>query len=132
MPRLFPKPTVPGFYWAKMICGPSPSAEKWEVFEVDENFGVWGICDDLSFTCDDFEWGPRVMPPFDGPTGTVADISDDDLLRRAVRSARSTRYSVGAPHPRWVAVKDALALGRTYSAQLCERFGFDPDEKVKR
>lgn len=80
MPRLFPKPTVPGFYWAKMICGPPSSEEKWEVFEVEENLSVWGIGSDFSFTVDDFQWGPRVMPPFDGPTGTVADISDDDFV----------------------------------------------------
>lgn len=58
----------------------------------------------------------------------VSSIPDEELLRRAVGTARaSRRYS-----PRWLGVSDAFLLGNTYSRQLCERFGFDPDERVKR
>lgn len=64
-------------------------------------------------------------------SGSVADISDDTLLRRAVISARS-RDKGHVKHPRWVAVMDAFALGSTYAHQLCRRFGVDPDEMVKR
>jgi hypothetical protein len=59
--------------------------------------------------------------------GTVNDIPDEELLGRAVRGARARVKS-----QRWAAVADLFALGSTYSAQLCRRFGVDPDEYVKR
>lgn len=62
-------------------------------------------------------------------TGTVADISDDELLRQAVRNARSRRTR--GWHERWIAVMDAFGLGSTYAWQLCRRFDLDPDEKVR-
>ena len=65
-------------------------------------------------------------------TGTVADIPDDQLLRRAVAGARSTEYRKGQLHARWIAVADVFSLGSTYSHQLCRRFGLNPDEMVKR
>lgn len=58
---------------------------------------------------------------------TVADISDDELLRRAVRGARNRGRGKG---PRWLAVSERFALGSTFSHQLCRRFGLDPDEQV--
>ena len=56
---------------------------------------------------------------------SVADIPDAELLRRVVRSVARNR-------PRrkefaWAAVSEAFGLGSTYSAQLCARFGLDPD-----
>lgn len=63
---------------------------------------------------------------------TVADIPDDELLRRAIGSARSHDSRKGEKHPRWTAVMCMFGLGSTYSVQLCERFGLDPDEMVKR
>jgi len=63
---------------------------------------------------------------------TVADIADAELLSRAVRNARSRDKRKGEKHWRWVAVMDVFALGRTYSCQLCERFGLNPDEEVAR
>lgn len=65
-------------------------------------------------------------------TASVADIPDDELLKRAVGNARGLSMRKGYKHWRWVAVQDAFALGSTYSAQLCRRFGFDPFELVKR
>jgi hypothetical protein len=56
-------------------------------------------------------------------SGTVDDIPDDELLRRAVRGAARKKSRV----PAWSAVSAAFALGSTYSAQLCRRFGIDPD-----
>lgn len=61
---------------------------------------------------------------------SVNDISDNDLLSRAVKNCRA-KNSRGY-QPRWVAVSDTFGLGSTYSWQLCQRFGLDPDEKVKR
>ena len=63
--------------------------------------------------------------------GNVSDIPDEELLRRAVTSARAKRHG-NIRHPRWCAVSDAFLLGSTYSAQLCRRFGLDPEEMVKR
>jgi hypothetical protein len=62
--------------------------------------------------------------------GTVSNIPDDELLRRAVNGARG--YNTRGWHARWEAVADVFQLGSTYSADLCRRFGFDPDEKVKQ
>lgn len=62
---------------------------------------------------------------------SVADIPDEKLLQRAVTSARSDHYGV-RNHPRWVAVSEKFALGSTFAHQLCERFGLDPNEQVRR
>ncbi len=53
----------------------------------------------------------------------VNDIPDAELLGRVVRSLRAK-----ADYPRWTAISHAFALGSTYSAQLCRRFGVDPNE----
>lgn len=59
---------------------------------------------------------------------SVNDISDDALLARAVKNARSSHHW----HPRWTAVADIFSLGSTYSAELCRRYGVDPDAQVRR
>jgi hypothetical protein len=64
-------------------------------------------------------WGPVTMPP------------DDELLRRAISNARPVRDVRGGV-PRWKSVMDTCLLGSTYAWQLCERFGLNPDEKVRR
>lgn len=61
----------------------------------------------------------------------VSSISDDDLLARAVRNARANTFG-RRKHARWIAVKEMFSLGATYSYQLCARFGFDPEEEVRR
>lgn len=65
-------------------------------------------------------------------SGTVYDITDNELLWRAVGHCRDRRVRKGVKHPRWTAVMDMFALGKTYSRQLCRRFGLDPDEMVSR
>lgn len=62
-------------------------------------------------------------------TGTVADIPDEELLRRAVRNCRRGRGR--GKLPLWSVVGDRFALGSTYAGQLCRRFGLDPEEVVK-
>lgn len=64
-------------------------------------------------------------------TNTVDDIPDSVLLHRAVRTARANDRK-GVKHPRWVAVMHCFSLGSTYARQLCERYGLNPDEEVKR
>ena len=59
---------------------------------------------------------------------SVCEIPDEELLRRAVTNARKGR----GYQPRWAAVMDSFMLGSTYAWQLCNRFGLDPDEKVRR
>lgn len=54
----------------------------------------------------------------------VNDISDAELLGRAVRNCKP---KIG--DPRWSAVSARFALGSTYAAQLCRRFGVDPHER---
>jgi hypothetical protein len=58
----------------------------------------------------------------------VSEYSDADLVERAVRNARVRR--IGSREPRWAAVSDAFAMGSTYSAELCRRFGLDPNEMI--
>lgn len=64
-------------------------------------------------------------------TKSVADIPDDELLRRAVTAAKGY-WRKGAKGPRWAAVSLLFGLGSTYSMQLCRRFYLDPDEQVGR
>jgi len=63
---------------------------------------------------------------------SLDSIPDVELLRRAVKNARSTTYPKRRPSPRWFAVLETFSLGSTYAAELCRRFGLDPDEMVKR
>lgn len=60
------------------------------------------------------------------------EVSDDKLLLRAVANCRSRNFNKGVKHPRWIAIMDTFALGSTYAHMLCRRFGYDPDEMVKR
>lgn len=61
--------------------------------------------------------------------GTVYEIPDYELLRRAVVTARAKRYG-HIKHERWVGVMDRFLLGSTYAKQLCRRFDLDPFEEV--
>ena len=53
--------------------------------------------------------------------------SNYELIRNAIANAR--------PHktqdvPRWVALMDVFAIGKTSAHELCREHGFDPDEEV--
>ena len=61
---------------------------------------------------------------------TIRLPSDEELLLRAVKNARSFHAKNGARHPQWVGVMSQFMLGSTYSRALCRRFGIDPDEEV--
>jgi len=60
---------------------------------------------------------------------TVSGIPDDELLRRAVTTAKPRGRGYA---PRWTAIMDTFLLGSTFSHQLCHRFGLDPEERVRR
>jgi len=57
--------------------------------------------------------------------GGVRDISNADLVERAVRNA--TPHSLG-PSPRWAAMMAVFAVGSTVAHEICEKYGLDPDE----
>lgn len=69
-------------------------------------------------------WSAVDGAPLAAHSGTVDDIEDYDLVRRAVISA--VRGGLKRS-PAWSKVMDAFALGSTFSAQLCRRYGIDPD-----
>lgn len=58
----------------------------------------------------------------------MSEISDQELLRRAVTNARS--HQRRGRHQRWVAVMEIFACGSTVAQELCGRFGLNPDEMV--
>lgn len=61
----------------------------------------------------------------------VNDIPDNELLQRVLRNL----YKRGRSReklPLWSIVSDKFALGSTYAAQLCRRFGLNPNEIVRR
>ncbi len=60
------------------------------------------------------------------------EVSDAKLLERAVRNCVSRDKNKGVAHARWVAVMDVFMVGSNYSRLICDRFGLDPDEMVKR
>ena len=67
----------------------------------------------------------QAPPCIERPVADIPDIPDSELLRRVV-------LSVVRKRPRrkefaWDAVSEAFGLGSTYSAQLCRRFGIDPN-----
>lgn len=62
---------------------------------------------------------------------SVSDIPDNELLRRVVTNCRAD-VPKSRKHYRWVAVMETFGLGSSYSMELCQRFGLDPDELVKR
>lgn len=57
------------------------------------------------------------------------ELSEANLISRAIRNVRPR---VGYRRPRWELVSIAFTLGSTYARELCETFGFDPDEGVSR
>ena len=64
--------------------------------------------------------------------GSVNDIPDAELIRRVISGQhRVPRNNRGTTVPLWTKVGDRFCLGSTYAAQLCRRFGFDPDEQVR-
>lgn len=54
--------------------------------------------------------------------------ADERILWGVV--ANAGRLKTDGTQPRWAAVRDATGLGSTLAAELCGRFGFDPDELV--
>lgn len=62
--------------------------------------------------------------------GSVYDIADPELIRRAINSVRRPARRGGVPL--WNAVMGTFGLGSTYAAELCRRFDLDPDQPVRK
>lgn len=61
----------------------------------------------------------------------MSEFSDEELIMRAVRVARSSVYRIGAGFPNWWAVNFAFALNDEGQARsICQRAGIDPDAAV--
>lgn len=65
----------------------------------------------------DFDWLDR----------TKKNVDDLEILRRIVTGAGKSG-GLRARQPRWAHVSVLTTLGSTQSAELCRRFGLDPDE----
>jgi hypothetical protein len=63
------------------------------------------------------------------PDGPTQEISDDELLGRAVFHARCQPGQQGRGTTRLERVMSTFMLGSTFAAQLLVRFGLDPDER---
>lgn len=57
------------------------------------------------------------------------EFTEHDLLRTAMRMVSGT--SRRKP-PRWVLMKDAFCCGSGVAHALCRRYGFDPDEDLRK
>ena len=57
------------------------------------------------------------------------EFTEDGLLRKAVRMANGTSRR---KTPRWVLMKDVFCCGSGVAYALCRRFGFDPDEGLRK
>jgi len=56
--------------------------------------------------------------------------SDTDLIDRWFRSQRAG--TAGSGVFLWANVEQTFCIGSTSAKQVCRRFGFDPDMKVRR
>lgn len=58
----------------------------------------------------------------------LAGVSDEELLRRAVRGLRG---GDSPQAPRWGVVMDTLGLTSAGAVQLCRRLNLDPNERME-
>jgi hypothetical protein len=63
----------------------------------------------------------------DLPSGQGTELSDAELLRRAVTYSRPCGFKV---IERWREVASLFGIGETVARSLCKRFGADPDGPV--
>ena len=62
----------------------------------------------------------------------LVGLSTDEILKRAIGSARSVYIRKGTKEARWAAVKNCLNLTEHQARRLVEWSGLDPDELVNR
>lgn len=79
----------------------------------------------------DAEFPPTFIDFKSYPSGSPLRYSCYELVSRVVRNACPGGYNRSVvTYPRWHYVQQATGLGSTFSQQLCEHFGFDPDEQL--
>lgn len=60
-------------------------------------------------------------------------MDDERLIRCAINTMnRPIKDQKHMGDPLWVRVRDLFCIGSTSAHRLCERFGFDPDTKVRK
>ena len=70
---------------------------------------------------------PTCSPSSVPPVAPAVGLSDDELLRRAVRALAAPRTG---PAPRWAVVMDTLGLTSAGAVQLCKRLNLNPIERM--
>lgn len=79
----------------------------------------------------DAEFPPTFIDFKSYPSGSPLRYSCYELVRRVVRNACPGGYNRSVvTYPRWHYVQQATGLGSTYSQQLCQHFGLNPDEQL--
>ena len=63
------------------------------------------------------------------PAEQEAELSDDELLRRAVIYSRPCGFEVVE---KWRTVASLFSVGEAVAQSWCKRFGVDPYERVAR
>lgn len=79
----------------------------------------------------DAEFPPTFIDFKSYPSGSPLRYSCYELVSRVVRNACPGDYNRSVvTYPRWHYVQQATGLGSTYSQQLCQHFGLNPDEQL--
>lgn len=79
----------------------------------------------------DAEFPPTFIDFKSLPSGDIVRKSFYELLRGVMLNARPGGYNRSVvTYPRWHYVQQATGLGSTYSQQLCQHFGLNPDEQL--
>lgn len=153
------RPTKAGEYW--MSVKPSSRAGilpkdgypyAVNVFLRDDVLciGVNGIAFGLEARCfDGAQWAERTTPddPFVKPEQMRTNqegrecnhddreqkLNPDALVKKAIQHLRrrKPKNGRGYVYPLWKRVADLFGHGSGYSAEICRRHGFDPDEQWK-
>lgn len=63
------------------------------------------------------------------PAERCAELSDVELLRRAVTYSRAHGFDVVE---KWREIASLFGIGETAARSLCKRFGVDPEKHVAR
>jgi len=149
------RPTEPGEYWLAVhpdqrglfLDGGVYKVEVREANHVYHHRGMTRFSDErLSGAL----WAPRETPedPFAKPETMRTDqdgreynhddreqkLNPDALVKKAIQHLRrrKPKNGRGYVYPLWKRVSDLFGHGSGYSAEICRRHGFDPDEEWKQ
>ena len=151
------RPTEPGEYWLSLKPSSRagilptkgyPLAVTAFLHSGDPCVGINGVAFGMEARCfDGALWAPRETPadPFakadtmrtdkDGREynhdDREAKLQPELLIKKAIQHLRKRkpRNGRGYVYPLWKRVADLFGHGSGYSAEICRRYGFDPDEQ---